>query len=152
MIIRTKGDINMLREAVKERINIIENVSDWKEAITLTAKPLVEDGSVESSYIDAMIENVKKFGTYIVIAPKVAMPHSRPEDGVNKNCVSVLKINQGVIFEGEDEKVHLFFVIGAVNNESHIETLMELMELIENEEKIEEIIKAETVQKIMELI
>ncbi len=36
-----------------------------------------------------MIANVNKFGTYIVIAPKVAMPHSRPEDGVNKNCVSM---------------------------------------------------------------
>lgn len=70
----------MLKDAVKGRVNIVENVNDWKEAITLAAKPLVEDGSVENSYIDAMIANVNKFGTYIVIAPKVAMPHSRPED------------------------------------------------------------------------
>jgi mannitol/fructose-specific phosphotransferase system IIA component (Ntr-type) len=64
----------------------------------------------------------------------------------------MLKINEGVIFEGEEEKVYVFFVLGAVNSDSHIETLMELMELIEDEEKIDEIIKAETVQEIMDLI
>ena len=53
----------MLKDAVKGRVNIVENVNDWKEAITLAAKPLVEDGSVENSYIDAMIANVNKFGT-----------------------------------------------------------------------------------------
>ncbi len=142
----------MLKEAVKGRINIVENVNDWKEAIILATKPLIEDGSVENSYIDAMIANVNKFGTYIVIAPKVAMPHSRPEDGVNKNCVSMLKINEGILFEGEEEKVYVFFVLGAVNNDSHIETLMELMELIEDENRIEEIIEAKTVQEIMDLI
>ncbi|EHO78819.1 PTS sugar transporter subunit IIA [Fusobacterium ulcerans] len=142
----------MLKNAVKGRVNIVENVNDWKEAITLAAKPLVEDGSVENSYIDAMIANVNKFGTYIVIAPKVAMPHSRPEDGVNKNCVSLLKVNEGVLFEGEEERIYVFFVLGAVNSDSHIETLMELMELIEDEEKIDEIIEAGNVQEIMDLI
>lgn len=142
----------MLKNAVKGRVNIVENVNDWKEAITLAAKPLVEDGSVENSYIDAMIANVNKFETYIVIAPKVAMPHSRPEDGVNKNCVSLLKVNEGVLFEGEEERVYVFFVLGAVNSDSHIETLMELMELIEDEEKIDEIIEAGNVQEIMDLI
>lgn len=142
----------MLKNAVKGRVNIVENVNDWKEAITLAAKPLVEDGSVENSYIDAMIANVNKFGTYIVIAPKVAMPHSRPEDGVNKNCVSLLKVNEGVLFEGEEERVYVFFVLGAVNSDSHIETLMELMELIEDEKKIDEIIEAGNVQEIMDLI
>ncbi len=51
ILTRSKGDIKMLKEAVKGRINIVENVSDWKEAIILAAKPLVEDGSVENSYI-----------------------------------------------------------------------------------------------------
>ncbi len=53
-----------------------------------------------------------------------------------------MKINEGILFEGEEEKVYVFFVLGAVNNDSHIETLMELMELIEDEDRIEEIIEA----------
>ena len=40
----------MLKDAVKGRVNIVENVKDWKEAIILAAKPLVEDGSVKNSY------------------------------------------------------------------------------------------------------
>ena len=111
--------------------------------------------SITNNYIEAMINNVKKFGTYIVVAPKVAMPHSRPEDGVNKNCLALLKINEGVFFgdeTDEEEKVYFIFVLGAVDNESHIETLTQLMDVIDDEDKIEAMVKAESVDEIMELI
>ena len=39
-----------------------------------------------------MINNVKEIGSYIVIAPKVAIPHARPEDGTNKLGISFLKL------------------------------------------------------------
>lgn len=138
----------MLKEAIKERIQTVKSVKDWKEAIHLAAKPLIEDGSIENSYIDSMIENVNRFGSYIVIAPKVAMPHARPENGVNRDCISMLKLDEGVLFDGEEEEVQLFFVLGAVNSDSHIEILKELMELIESEDKIEKIIQARTVEEI----
>lgn len=152
ILTKSKGEIKMLKKTMKERMHIAESVRDWKEAIRLAAKPLIEDGSVENSYIDAMIENVKKFGSYIIIAPKVAMPHSRPEDGVNKNCISMLKLDKGVFFDGVEEEVYLFFILGAVSSDSHIETLIELMELIESEEKIEKIIQAKTVEEMRKYI
>lgn len=34
-----------------------------------------------------MIENIKKMGFYIILTDNVAMPHARPEQGVNKNGV-----------------------------------------------------------------
>lgn len=142
----------MLKEKLEGRIRIVEEVKDWQEAIRLAAEPLLEDGSIEPSYIEAMIENVNKFGTYIVIAPKIAMPHARPEDGVNQNGISLLKLEKGLFFGEDEEKVHLFFVLGAVNSDSHIETLMELMELIEDEEKIENIIEAKSIQEIKDSI
>lgn len=145
----------MLKKVLENKINIVDRVKDWKEAIEIAANPLVVDGSIEERYIGAMIENIKKFGTYIVVAPKVAMPHSRPEDGVNKNCLSLLKINEGVIFgeETEDEeKVYFVFILGAVDNGSHIETLMKLMDVIDDEEKIDTMIEAQSIEEIMELI
>ena len=103
------------------------------------------------SYIDAMIGNIKKFGEYIIIAPNVAMPHSRPEDGVNENCLAMLKLNNGVKFDN-GERVQLFFVLGAKDNNSHINTLTELMEVVDDEEKIEKLSRVSTIDEIINLI
>lgn len=145
----------MLKKVLDSKVNIVDNVKDWEDAIRTAAQPLIADMSITNNYIEAMINNVKKFGTYIVVAPKVAMPHSRPEDGVNKNCLALLKINEGVFFgdeTDEEEKVYFIFVLGAVDNESHIETLTQLMDIIDDEDKIEAMVKAESVDEIMELI
>lgn len=145
----------MLKKVLDSKVNIVDNVKDWEDAIRTAAQPLIADMSITNNYIEAMINNVKKFGTYVVVAPKVAMPHSRPEDGVNKNCLALLKINEGVFFgdeTDEEEKVYFIFVLGAVDNESHIETLTQLMDIIDDEDKIEAMVKAESVDEIMELI
>ena len=145
----------MLKEKLIDKVRVVEKVETWKDAIRLAAEPLLEAKSINETYIEAMIENVKKFGTYMVIAPKIAMPHSRPEDGVNENCIALLKVNESFMFGYEDDeenKVNLLFVIGAVDNNSHINTLTELMDIVDDEDKVEEIIKADTVEKIMELI
>ena len=147
--------IKNVKKVLDSKVNIVDNVKDWEDAIRTAAQPLIADMSITNNYIEAMINNVKKFGTYIVVAPKVAMPHSRPEDGVNKNCLALLKINEGVFFgdeTDEEEKVYFIFVLGAVDNESHIETLTQLMDVIDDEDKIEAMVKAESVDEIMELI
>lgn len=142
----------MLEKILKGRVGVIDKVKDWEEAIKIASKPLIDDMSITSKYVDAMINNIKKYGTYIIVAPKVAMPHSRPEDGVNKNALALLKINEGVIFDEEEEKINLIFILGAIDNSSHIETLTELMNILDDEEKIEKLIKAKSINEIMELI
>lgn len=145
----------MLKKALENRVNIVDRVDGWEDAIRVAAKSLTADMSVTNHYVEAMINNVKKFGSYIVVAPKVAMPHSRPEDGVNKNCLALLKINEGVFFgeeTDEDEKVYVLFVLGAVDSNSHIETLTELMDIIDDEDKIEALIKAENINEMLEII
>lgn len=142
----------MLEKTLKGRVGVIDKVKDWEEAIKIASKPLIDDMSITGKYVDAMINNIKKYGTYIIVAPKVAMPHSRPEDGVNKNALALLKINEGVIFDEEEEKINLIFILGAVDNSSHIETLTELMNILDDEEKIEKLIKAKSINEIMELI
>lgn len=145
----------MLKKVLENRVNIVDRIENWEEAVRVAAKPLTADMSVTPHYVDAMINNIKKFGTYIVVAPKVAMPHSRPEDGVNKNCLALLKINEGVFFgdeADEEEKVYLIFVLGAVDSNSHIETLTQLMDIIDDEEKIDALAEAKSVNEILEII
>lgn len=45
-----------------------------------------------------MIQKVESFGPFIHICPDVALPHARPEDGVNQLGMSLLKIQKVSIY------------------------------------------------------
>jgi len=85
-----------LLKAVDERIMIIESVKDWIKAVKIAGIMLVEGGIVEERYVDAMIKVMQELGPYAALAPGVAMPHARPEDGAKRIGLSILVIKNGV--------------------------------------------------------
>lgn len=143
----------MLEKDIRSKVNIIDSIENWENAIRLAAKPLLLDNSITENYVRSMVNNVKKFGTYIVINDTIALAHSRPEDGVSKNCLSLLKINEGVVFdENLGDKVYLIFVLGAVSNRSHIDILLKLMEIIDNQDMIKRLIEATSISSLIEIL
>lgn len=143
----------MLEKNIREKVVVIDKIENWENAIKLAAKPLLLDNSITENYVRAMVNNVKKFGAYIVINDVLALAHSRPEDGVNRNCLSLLKVNEGVVFdEALGSKVYLIFVLGAVNNSSHMDILLKLMEIIDNESLIKKLTEAVSINEITELL
>jgi mannitol operon transcriptional antiterminator len=143
-----------LREILKtDNIQIINEVKNWLEAIRMAAEPLKQNGSVTDDYIEAMIQNIMNMGPYIVIAPKVAIPHARPEDGVNKLGMSLLKLENSVPFS-DDEKhnVQVVIVLAAIDGETHLKALSQLTTMLSNETNMIEILKANRPNRIFELI
>ena len=65
-------------------------------ALEITCSKLIESGKVEQSYLEAIQQKHKDIGAYYVLAPKIAMPHARPEDGVNEACLQVTVFKNGV--------------------------------------------------------
>lgn len=143
----------MLEKDIRSKVNIIDSIENWENAIRLAAKPLLLDNSIIENYVRSMVNNVKKFGAYIVINDTIALAHSRPEDGVSRNCLSLLKINEGVVFdENLGDKVYLIFVLGAVSNRSHIDILLKLMEIIDNQDMIKRLIEATSISSLIEIL
>ena len=143
----------MLEKNIREKVVIVDKIENWENAIKLAAKPLLLDNSITENYVRAMVNNVKKFGAYIVINDVLALAHSRPEDGVNRNCLSLLKVNEGVVFdEALESRVYLIFVLGAVNNSSHMDILLKLMEIIDNKSLIKKLTEAVSINEITELL
>lgn len=142
----------MLREVLKGNVQIIDKLSDWEEAIKVASKPLLEKEKINENYVEKMISNLKEIGPYVVLVPRVAMPHSRPEHGVVETCLSLLKLNKGVSFSPKKDDVNLIFILGAKDNSSHVDILTELSDLLEEEEKVENIIKANSIEEIYSLI
>lgn len=142
----------MLKEALKGNVQVIDTLSDWEEAIKIASQPLLDKSKIKESYITKMINNLKELGPYVILVPKVAMPHSRPEHGVNETCLSLLKVSKGVSFSPKKDDVNLIFILGAIDNTSHVDMLTELSDLLEEEERIEDIIKAQSAEEIWTLI
>lgn len=140
----------MLTEDV---IRIYESAENWQQAIKLACQPLLDNGAIEPSYVDAIFKCHHEIGPYYVIGPGIAMPHARPEDGVNRLSLGLTVIKNGVNFDNEEnDPVKLLVTLAATDSDSHVIAIQQLMELFMNEEHIETICNASNVAEIRSII
>ncbi|PAF39583.1 hypothetical protein CHH69_07365 [Terribacillus saccharophilus] len=137
----------MLQDILKQsNILLNQECGDWKEAITKVAEILVSDAVIEESYITAMIKSVEEFGPYIVVGKHLALAHARPEDGVNKLGISVLTLKNPVYFGNPDnDPVRIVFCLAAVDSYSHLNVMKNLIDLINDEEKVNRLIAVQDI-------
>ena len=101
-----------------------------------------------ADYKEAIIANVENLGPYICIAPHVAMPHARPEQGALKTQIAVTLFRKEVVFNREDARAILFISLAAADADSHLSMLMKISELLQDEDKAEKIFAAQTVKEL----
>ncbi len=144
----------MLRELLTEQtIRFKDRVSNWEEAIQVAAEPLVEQSYIQEEYVEAMIDNVKEMGPYIVIAPRIAMPHARPEKGVKRLGMSMLLLKEPVYFsEQEKHRANLVIVLAAIDNQTHLKALAQLSEMLSDEKNIDRLLAAESSNEVVDII
>ncbi|MFM2590435.1 PTS sugar transporter subunit IIA [Vibrio sp. TBV020] len=122
-------------------------------ALEVTCSKLVEQGKVDATYLEAIKQKHKEIGAYYVLAPKIAMPHARPEDGVNEAALQITVFKNGVDLESEDNGDVFFSVtLAALDSDSHIQTIVALSELFQNDDDIEAIIAADDEASIAEIL
>ncbi|GAA0370444.1 PTS sugar transporter subunit IIA [Bacillus horti] len=134
----------MLDQLLQEEfIQLKGHVLDWKDAIRVAAQPLLDNGAIEAEYVQAMIRSVEELGPYIVIAPKIALPHARPEQGVKRMGMSLLTLKEAVPFsEKKEHEVQLIVVLAAVDDKSHLKALSQLSMLLSEGDNTDKLIKA----------
>lgn len=142
----------MLKEIIeKGHYSFQTHFDSWEDAIRASYQPLLKDGTVEDIYVKAVIECVNTYGPYIVIAPHIAMPHStQGAQGCNGTAISFMKVKDEVDFDPEDpeKKACLFFSLAATDSDKHLENIQQLMETLMNEEIVEALLKANTLEEL----
>lgn len=139
----------------EELIQQVDSVSNWQDAVGLAAQPLLANGYIEESYIQAMIASINETGPYIVLAPKVAVPHASPDAGVHQLGISLLQVKEPVDFsedDDDDKKVQLIFVLAAVDSTAHLRALQELALILDDEAAIDSLIAASDPREILAII
>ncbi|WP_377890831.1 BglG family transcription antiterminator [Alkalihalobacillus sp. R86527] len=144
----------MLNDLLHEdTIQFASQSKDWREAIKTASLPLLNKEQISSTYIEAMIKNVEELGPYVVIAPGIAIPHARPEEGVNTVGMSLLRLDETVPFSEKDKhQVKLLIVLAAVDNETHLKALAQLSDLLSEEENLEVIYNSTEKEDIIKLV
>lgn len=140
----------------KELIRIEDHANDWKDAIRIAAKSLLDNGYINEQYVEDMIKSVEDAGPYIVLAPNIAVPHARPNGNVAKMAISLTKLNEPVNFrneeEDEDNWVRILFCLAAADSSSHIIALQQLAVLLDSDEITDELIDAKTEDEMLDII
>lgn len=152
-----KGGNGLMDLLKSELILQVDSVKDWKEAIRLASTPLQKNGYISDTYVEAMIDSVKEHGSYIVLAPGVAVPHALPKFGVHKLGISLLQLKEPVDFDIEkdgdlDKQVRLIFVLAAIDSTAHLKALQELAVVLEDETIISDIANATDQSQILTII
>ena len=143
-----------LRESLSERsIALAEQHGDRDAAVRRTGELLAAGGSVDPAYTDEMLAALEQYGPYIVIAPGVALAHARPSPAVRGVAFSILTLDPPVPFgHPENDPVRLVVGLAAPDDESHIEALRQMADLLGDDTRREELIGARVVDEVMELV
>lgn len=144
----------MLNGLINENlIRLGIEASDWQEAVRKSAQPLLEEGKITAQYIDAIIENVKEAGPYIVITPHVALPHARPESGALQSAIGIATLVTPVEFgNAENDPVKYLFCLSATDNNSHLAALADLAALLEEQSFFDFLDQAKTAREVMDYL
>lgn len=127
------------------------DIKDWKEAVRLSANLLVEQGCAEPSYVEGIFESIQKYGSYIIISDGLAIPHTRPENGVLKIGFGLMTLKEPILFDDSDIPVNVLIPFSAIDSSCHLEILQSIVKLVENK-LIEKIAQAESFEELEEIM
>lgn len=116
-----------------QSIHLKASAKDWKEAVKLGTDLLEKSGAIEPSYYAAIVENIEKMGPYVIIAPSFAMPHARPEDGVNRTAFALVTLEKPIYFDGDETPVDVLVTLAGSSSDEHMGGLVEVIALVEDE-------------------
>lgn len=145
-----------LRDSLAQNhaIRLQAEAESWQEAVKIGVDLLVEADVVEPRYYQAILDGVEQFGPYFVIAPGLAMPHGRPEEGVKKTGFALVTLKKPLAFNHEDnDPVDILITLAAVDAHTHQEVgIMQIVNLFEDEANFDRLRACRNEQEVLDLI
>ena len=143
-----------LRDILLSRNVIVrQNVCNWEEAVYAVGDPLVHNGDLGRSYLDAIIQVKKTYGPYSVVSPHIALLHAKPTDGVMNLCVGLMILKDGVEFGATRfDPVHLVFILGITDSHSHLNALQELAGIIRTKTVCDGLRRCDSAEAAMQVL
>ncbi|GIM27723.1 PTS ascorbate transporter subunit IIA [Clostridium polyendosporum] len=138
---------------VEDTIGVKVHCRNWEDAIKAGTSLLINKNIITQAYEDAIFKNFAELGPYMVIAPGIVLSHARPENSVKTLSMSLVTLEKPIEFGSEcNDPVELIITLAAIDSNSHIAALKDLMDLFMNAKDLTTILKASSKQKILDVI
>lgn len=126
---------------------------DWEAAIKIGTDMLEAAGFIRREYYESICHTVAKTGPYFLLAPGIAMPHARPECGVGQTCFALVTLKTPVCFgDADNDPIDILLTMASIDAKTQNEqSIVQVVELLDNEERVEKIRKAETKSDLQEI-
>ena len=141
---------NMITESI---IQLQVEANDWEDAIRKAGKPMIEHLYVKPAYIEEIIRIMHQEGPFVVITKHVALPHTKPSSGALRCGLGLTVLKEGITFGSQEhDPIKYIFTLSAVDNESHLTAMSQLLELFNEPSFFTMMDEAETPQEVIAYI
>lgn len=141
---------NMITESI---IQLQVEANDWEDAIRKAGKPMIEHLYVKPAYIEEIIRIMHQEGPFVVITKHVALPHTKPSSGALLCGLGLTVLKEGITFGSQEhDPIKYIFTLSAVDNESHLTAMSQLLELFNEPSFFTMMDEAETPQEVIAYI
>lgn len=141
------------RALTPESVLVGATPGDWRGAVEASGRLLVASGAAEEGYVGAMVRTTEELGPYAVIAPGVAIPHARPEDGARRVGLSLVVLAEPVEFGSrENDPVDLVFGFATTDADAHVGLLEALADFVERAENTAALRGASTTEEVLRIV
>lgn len=128
------------------------SATDWQQAVQIALAPLLGTGRITHRYCQGVIDNTLEWGPYYVVAPGIALPHARPEQGVLANGIAITTLEEPVRFGHEDcDPVWLLIALSAADANTHLATIQRISALLADEQLLVQLQRATTDSQLYQL-
>ncbi|MBQ1385470.1 MAG: PTS sugar transporter subunit IIA [Erysipelotrichales bacterium] len=142
----------MIQDLIKlENCVVLDEVSDWKEAIHAALAPLVKDGCCTDEYEQAVLDMTAQIGPYYVLTEHMALIHASSEAGVHKTQLACTVLKKPVAFTEEKNDVRVLVALCATDSTSHMDGIVAVSQIFGDEDKELEMMNSTSAQEIYDL-
>lgn len=130
---------------------LMDRVEDWKEAVHVACKPMIEQNYCTEAYEQAIFRITEELGPYYVLCENLALIHASNQSGVNDTQMAVTVLKEPVKFKPDGYDVRVLVTLVAKDSESHMEGIQAVSNIFSDEKKVQKILDATCAQEVYDL-
>lgn len=146
----TKSKSGILDFMSEDSIRLDCQAHTVTEVMEIAGKILEEQGCIDSTYTEHLIESFENYGIYMMIDTDVAIPHTKNTGNVHRTGFTFLRLAQPIHFE--QHQLSMFFTFCTGNNKEHLEALILIADIIKDEKTKESMQQLSSAGEILEFL
>lgn len=133
------------------KVNVLCN--SWKEAVLKAGQILINKDYISKLYLDNILRDYENNSAALVIAPSIAMPHTKGDKGVFKTGISILTLEKPISFNhSKFDPIDIIIFLAAKDKIAHVDDLVKIIDFMCDKSNLKRIKESKTSKDIYNLI